>query len=88
MLVGWAVFRKGNLAGHLARSLFYSSRSIAVATLRQLCISSVNRAGGICWAASVNACSGSGCTSIISPSAPAAIAALLIGSTMYAWPVP
>ena len=70
-------------------SLCYSTDFLrGAASLRTHDISSSNCAGRSDWAPSENASSGWGCTSTISPSAPAAIAALAIGTTSERTPVP
>ena len=60
----------------------------ASATLRQVAMSWANVAGVIVCEPSETACSGSSWTSMIRPSAPAAMAAFDIGATSFAFPVP
>src|SRR4029079_4046313 len=63
-------------------------RPIAGAMIRIAAIRRSNCDGNIDWAPSLSARSGSLCTSMISPSAPAATAARAIGATMSRRPAP
>jgi hypothetical protein len=63
-------------------------RPIAGAIMRSSAISRSNWAGNIDWAPSLSAWSGSQCTSMSNPSAPAATAARAIGATMSRLPAP
>ena len=75
---------------HIKQGSFFhhhTSRPTASAIFRISAITSTNAAGVIDCAPSHNACAGSLCTSIITPSAPTAIAARAIGCTIQLLPV-
>ena len=61
---------------------------MAGAMIRSSAMSRSNCVGKIDWAPSLTAWSGSGWTSMIRPSAPAAMAARAIGATLSRRPVP